>query len=170
FCALVKWGSPDTSPRQAGGRGGETAGLPVPRCPVDAQGAHSRGDLRQTRPADQPVTDWYAGCLLPERGAVAVLPGGVLVMRAGLDVLIVDDEPRVCEFVRDALSGCRVIESHTGPHALDLIRSADFDVVLLDLKMPGWGGLEVLRALAGDGAVPAVVILTGYGDLDSAVA
>ena len=91
-------------------------------------------------------------------------------MRAGLDVLIVDDEPRVCEFVRDALSGCRVIESHSGPHALDLIRSADFDVVLLDLKMPGWGGLEVLRALAGDGAVPAVVILTGYGDLDSAVA
>src|SRR5207302_11429702 len=46
----------------------------------------------------------------------------------------------------------------------------EIDVVCLRLRMPGWGGLEVLSALAGDGAVAAVVILTGYGDLDSAVA
>src|SRR5438105_10417391 len=91
-------------------------------------------------------------------------------MSAGLDVLIVDDEPRVCEFVRDALSGCRVVASHSGPEALDLIRSEDFDVVLLDLRMPGAGGLEVLKALAGGATVPAVLILTGYGDVDSAVA
>src|SRR5260370_33495784 len=91
-------------------------------------------------------------------------------MSAGLDVLIVDDEPRVCEFVRDALSGCRVVESHSGPQALDLIRSDDFDVVLLDLKMPGWGGLEVLRALAGGRAGPAVAVLAGYAELGSGAA
>jgi DNA-binding NtrC family response regulator len=67
-------------------------------------------------------------------------------------------------------AGYVVLTAASGEEALERIRSADFDVVLLDLKMPGMGGMEALRRIKESGTAVEVVILTGHPDVDSAIA
>ena len=64
-----------------------------------------------------------------------------------LRVLVVDDEPDICSNLKDILSdvGYRVDCSCDGPSALELIRDGNYDVVLLDLRMPGMDGLTLYR-------------------------
>jgi DNA-binding response OmpR family regulator len=80
-------------------------------------------------------------------------------------ILVVDDEPAVRGFVRYSLRGANfeVIEATSGTDALAMIRSSRPDIVLLDIRMPGMDGLEVLRHLR---KIPAskslpVIFLTG---------
>ncbi|MFQ6172782.1 response regulator [Oryzobacter sp. R7] len=85
-------------------------------------------------------------------------------------VLLVDDEELVRTGLRLILAGeadVQVVgEAADGGRALDLVRSTDPDVVLLDLRMPVLDGLGVLRALAGSRS--AVVVLTTF-DTDANV-
>jgi CheY-like chemotaxis protein len=62
-------------------------------------------------------------------------------------ILIVDDEPGVREVLGRLLAreGYECLEAADGPQALTLIRHERLDAVLLDLRMPGLGGMEVLR-------------------------
>jgi DNA-binding response OmpR family regulator len=80
-------------------------------------------------------------------------------------ILVVDDEPAVRGFVRDSLRAANfeVIEAKSGTDALAMIRSSKPEIVLLDIRMPGMDGLEVLRHLR---KIPAskslpVIFLTG---------
>ncbi|MGB4781649.1 sigma 54-interacting transcriptional regulator, partial [Candidatus Methylomirabilis sp.] len=57
----------------------------------------------------------------------------------------------------------------SGEEALEQLRAREFDVVLLDLKMPGIGGMEALRRIRESGTSAEVVILTGHPDVDSAI-
>jgi DNA-binding NtrC family response regulator len=85
--------------------------------------------------------------------------------------LVVDDEPDMCWLLSRVLGdqGVEVVTAGDGRAALELITREAPDVVLLDLKMPGLGGIEVLeRAKAVDPRMP-VVMVTAYGDLPSAV-
>lgn len=66
-------------------------------------------------------------------------------------------------------SGCTVVTVENGEEALELLSRQEFDVVLLDLKMPGLGGVETLRRLRSSGVTAEVVILTGHPDVDTAV-
>lgn len=66
-------------------------------------------------------------------------------------------------------SGCTVVTVENGEEALELLTRQEFDVVLLDLKMPGLGGVETLRRLRSSGVTAEVVILTGHPDVDTAV-
>lgn len=66
-------------------------------------------------------------------------------------------------------SGCAVVTVENGEEALELLSRQEFDVVLLDLKMPGLGGVETLRRLRSSGVAAEVVILTGHPDVDTAV-
>jgi CheY-like chemotaxis protein len=65
----------------------------------------------------------------------------------GLDILIVEDEPFQREMLRDFLTneGQRVTEAENGEKALRLLSGNSFDLVLLDFRMPGMNGLDVLR-------------------------
>lgn len=87
-------------------------------------------------------------------------------------VLVVDDEPNVRLMMRTTLegSGYAVDEAADGPEALDRLRSAPADLVLLDLKMPGPSGLDVLRTLRESGDDVPVVFVTAYGSIADAVA
>jgi DNA-binding response OmpR family regulator len=87
-------------------------------------------------------------------------------------ILVVDDEPNVRLMFRTALEGAGygVSEAQDGPAALACLRSAPADVVLLDLKMPGPSGLEVLRTLRDAGNDVPVVIVTAHGTVPDAVA
>jgi DNA-binding response OmpR family regulator len=87
-------------------------------------------------------------------------------------ILIVDDEPHVRLGFRTALetSGYAVDEAEDGPSALDRLERSPASLVLLDLKMPGLDGMEVLRRLRETGNGVPVVIITAHGSIPDAVA
>lgn len=67
--------------------------------------------------------------------------------------LIVDDQPDVCAVLSGILTrdfGCTTVEASSGLEALELLSRESFDLVLLDLLLPGMGGMEVLRAIRAD--------------------
>ena len=92
--------------------------------------------------------------------------------RGGCHVLVVDDERPTRLLMEKELprAGYTVTTAESGEEALEKIRSAEFDVILLDLKMPGIGGMEALRRIKDSGALGEVVILTGHPDVDTAIA
>ncbi len=89
-----------------------------------------------------------------------------------LKLLLVDDEAEFRRITSATLSrrGFIVSEAADGEAALESIGREKPDVVLLDLKMPGMSGIELLQLIReSDPALP-VIILTGHGDFESAVA
>src|SRR5919108_3775410 len=87
-------------------------------------------------------------------------------------VLVVDDEETFRFVMENRLraSGHFVACAASGEAALERIGEKAFDVMLLDLRMPGLGGLEALRRLAETGLPCEVVVLTGQPDYDDCVA
>ena len=81
-------------------------------------------------------------------------------------VLVVDDEPAIVEVLQTFLSrnGHTVRTAFDGPAALRSVRADRPDVVLLDLRMPGMGGLEVLRCIREIDHELKVIILSGILD------
>jgi putative two-component system response regulator len=81
------------------------------------------------------------------------------------EVLVVDDDATAATFLAACLEveGCAVRTAADGPAALDLLAAAAPDLVLLDLDLPGLGGLELCRRLKADPATRLlpVVVLTG---------
>ena len=86
-------------------------------------------------------------------------------------VLVVDDEPEIRALVRDALTGegFEVAEAASGEEAVAHLLGHRFEVVLLDLSMPGKGGLATLKEIRSSDLSPEVVILTGMPGVESAV-
>lgn len=87
-------------------------------------------------------------------------------------ILIVDDEPTIRLVFRTALSSPDYLLSTAadGETALMWLQSEPFDLVLLDLQMPGVKGLEVLESLRAQGNAVPVIIITAYGSIPDAVA
>jgi two-component system OmpR family response regulator len=86
-------------------------------------------------------------------------------------ILIVDDEPGV-RFVLEktlAAEGYRLETADGGEEAIRRIAAADYDVLLLDLKMMPVDGLQVINALRGRGSDAAVIIITAHSTIESAV-
>ncbi len=86
-------------------------------------------------------------------------------------VLVVDDEEAIRESLRMILEyeGYRVREAGNGAEGLEAIRKAAPDAVLLDIKMPEMDGLQVLKAIQDRGYDMPVLIITGHGDVATAV-
>ena len=86
-------------------------------------------------------------------------------------ILIAEDESRIAMFVEKGLlaAGYSASVVATGPAALDAGRSGDFDLVLLDVGLPGMDGFEVLRRLRGGGVRTPVVMLTARTGTDDTV-
>ena len=86
-------------------------------------------------------------------------------IRAVKTVLVVDDEPQIVDLVRDYLdhAGFAVLVAADGPEALRAVRTGSPDLVVLDLGLPGLDGLDVLRSLRREGALP-VIVLTARGE------
>ena len=86
-------------------------------------------------------------------------------------LLIVDDERSlrfsISEWARD--TGFHPLEAVGGREALELAREQSVDAVLLDLKLGGEDGLEVLKRLRQEDPVVPVVMLTGHGTVQHAV-
>jgi two-component system, NtrC family, response regulator AtoC len=87
------------------------------------------------------------------------------------NILVVDDERNIRTLCSRVLAGDQV-EVHgvgTGKEGLQTADEVSPDLVLLDLRLPDMDGIEVLRALKGRHAEIAVIIITGFGQIQSAV-
>ena len=80
-------------------------------------------------------------------------------------VLMIDDDLKLCRLVRDYLEpmGFEVESVHTGPEGLERAAAGSFQVVILDVMLPGMDGFEVLKNLRRVSNVP-VLMLTALGD------
>jgi CheY-like chemotaxis protein len=91
------------------------------------------------------------------------------VLQDKVRLLLVDDDPILCEFATVHLSSdTAVVETApTGPEALEALRAEPFDLLLLDLEMPGMDGFEVLERVRLDPATAAlpVIVVTGREDV-----
>ena len=76
-------------------------------------------------------------------------------------IVVVDDQPKIRRFMRATLvaEGYEVDEAKTGEEALESIREIRPDLVVLDMNMPGMGGLEACRAIRRDSNI-AIIVLT----------
>jgi len=92
-------------------------------------------------------------------------------MRNGANILIVDDEAAMRDACRQILErdGLGIHEATSGREALKAMDKRLFDLVILDLKMPKVGGLEVLRSMKREHKEIPVLVMTGYPSVDSAV-
>ena len=86
-------------------------------------------------------------------------------------VLIIDDEPAHRLMVRVVLgdAGFKVLEADNGPAGLATVRTRHVDVILLDMRMPGMNGQEVLQKLHEGENCPPVIMLTAFGNVGNAV-
>ncbi len=92
-------------------------------------------------------------------------------MSRPIRVLVADDEKNLRELMVRELSrqGHQVEGVADGEAALDRLREAPYDVVILDMKMPRKEGIEVLRELGGFPEQPQVIVMTGFQEVSSAV-
>lgn len=86
-------------------------------------------------------------------------------------ILIVEDESRIAAFVAKGLGaeGHQTTIVGDGPSGLDLALGGDFDLVILDIGLPGLDGLEVLDRLRGQGSRVPVIVLTARDSVGDTV-
>jgi two-component system, OmpR family, alkaline phosphatase synthesis response regulator PhoP len=86
-------------------------------------------------------------------------------------ILVVDDEKNIRLTLSQALEtlGMPVQTAGDGEEALQKLQESDFSLVLLDLKLPGMDGLEVLRRIRESRLKTRVIMITAHGTIDYAV-
>ncbi len=86
-------------------------------------------------------------------------------------ILVVDDEAAMRESLTDWLmeDDYEVSQASSGEEAVSMVKEKDFDVVLLDLKMPGMDGLETMKGLKEVSPETEIVMMTAYATVDTAV-
>jgi DNA-binding NtrC family response regulator len=101
--------------------------------------------------------------LSPSRGVDVTAP---------IRVLIAEDETHLGTILQQFLTarGFAVTMVRDGRTALDTLRSETFDVALLDIVMPELDGLEILRQMREDPMPPEIIIITGNGTIETAIA
>ncbi len=91
--------------------------------------------------------------------------------RKGIKLLVIEDEAPLRELLREELcrSGYKVETAADGIEGLAKYRVELFNVVLLDIRMPGMDGVEVLERMRYESALPEVIVFTGHGTIETAV-
>src|ERR687886_2357446 len=83
-------------------------------------------------------------------------------------ILVVDDEPAIVDAVSYALrsSGFEVDTSGDGESALEAARTNGYDVLVLDVRLPGLSGIEICRRLRGESDVPILILTAMDAEVD----
>ena len=86
-------------------------------------------------------------------------------------LLLVDDDAAFRQVMAGELSrfGYDVAAVGTGEEAIERVSASEPEVVLLDLRLPGMGGLETLKAIQAAAPATEVIMLTGHGSIDTAI-
>ena len=87
------------------------------------------------------------------------------------NVLIVDDEPGIRDSLQGVLEdeGYKVSAAETAEAGLDLLDRRPFDVVLLDIWLPGMDGLDALQRIKQSDGGPEIIMISGHGTIETAV-
>ncbi|MEW5747021.1 MAG: sigma-54 dependent transcriptional regulator [Nitrospirota bacterium] len=88
-----------------------------------------------------------------------------------MKILVADDDKNMRSLLASELSyeGFDVVPAESGTHALELLKSEEVDVALLDLNMPDLGGMDVLKTIRSSELPVEAIILTGFASIPSAV-
>ncbi|EFK11281.1 response regulator receiver domain protein [delta proteobacterium NaphS2] len=88
-----------------------------------------------------------------------------------MKIMLVDDEERFLSTTKKLLlkKGLEVLTAASGPEALELLRTHNIHVVILDVKMPGMDGMETLKAIKHTYPLVEVIMLTGHATVESAI-
>lgn len=88
-------------------------------------------------------------------------------------ILIVEDEKAIRNVLRNILSdedkSFEIDEAESGKEAIDMVKEKEYDLVLCDIKMPGVDGIEVLENIRENHPETTVIMISGHGDIDTAV-
>ncbi len=86
-------------------------------------------------------------------------------------VLIIDDEEDFVETIVKRLRdrGLDAEGALSGPEGLQILENKDFDVIILDVKMPKMSGIETLREIKKKKPLVEVIMLTGHGSVESGI-
>jgi len=86
-------------------------------------------------------------------------------------ILVVDDEPKICQFLKVLLEreGLRVSSACRAAEAIEMFEEDAYDLVITDLKMPGMDGFELVKRLKAIESDTPVVMITGYATVETAV-
>jgi DNA-binding response OmpR family regulator len=92
-------------------------------------------------------------------------------MQTKINLLIVDDEPVERQTLTDILrlEGYHVAAVNSGEAAVDYVRLNLVDLILLDLRMPGMSGLEVIKVISRLAPDVEIILLTAHGSMESAI-
>jgi two-component system phosphate regulon sensor histidine kinase PhoR len=92
-------------------------------------------------------------------------------MEESVDILIIDDEEVIRDSCTQILSteGYGVRSAEDGPAGLKMMQERLPDIVILDLRMPGMDGMEVLEKIGSRYPGVLVIVITGYATIESAV-
>jgi len=87
------------------------------------------------------------------------------------NVLLVDDEEKFLDVLSQRLGtrGLDAVTATTGEEALVKIKDKNFDAIILDIMMPGMGGIETLKRIRKENPELQIIMLTGRGSVDKAV-
>jgi DNA-binding NtrC family response regulator len=87
------------------------------------------------------------------------------------DILLVDDEEQFLKVLSQRLEGrgMKVDTSSSGEEALSRVKGKEFDAIILDLAMPGMGGMETLKRIRSENPDVQIIMLTGHGSVEKGV-
>ena len=91
--------------------------------------------------------------------------------RISMKILIIDDERAIRNSLKEILSdeGYDVDVAEDGATALAMVDKEKYNVIFCDIKMPGMDGTEVLEKMVAEGIDSAIVMISGHGDIETAV-
>ena len=86
-------------------------------------------------------------------------------------ILLIDDEADILRVLAMSLraDGYEVLTAENGEAGLAVFDAQAPDIVLVDIRMPGIGGIEVLQEIKAKETLTEVIIITGHGDVDNAI-
>ncbi|MCK4695623.1 MAG: sigma-54-dependent Fis family transcriptional regulator, partial [Candidatus Cloacimonetes bacterium] len=92
-------------------------------------------------------------------------------MDKNINILVIDDDKYIRDACRQILNRNQynVFEAEDGYKGLELLKKQDFDIIILDLKMPGIDGMNVLKRIMKDYPDIVVIVITGFATVESAV-
>ncbi|MDQ6693842.1 MAG: sigma-54 dependent transcriptional regulator [Chloroflexota bacterium] len=109
--------------------------------------------------------------VVPKKSTEGNAPAGSTLVGTGYKILVADDDGAIRGLLRELLEeeGYSVSEASTGQEALDGLRGGEYDLLMLDVRLPGMTGLDVLKQLRDRQGEVAVVLITAYGSSNIAI-